>query len=127
MTKFIFINVLITALSFSGMAQPSSIENALKTLKSESITPYLDKRVELTIADYSGMVSSTEAARRLSEFYSQKKPSRYKTNHDAQSKGEETQYFIGSLSTSTGSYRMYFFLKSKGSQWLIQELRIEKD
>jgi len=38
-----------------------------------------------------------------------------------------SKYSIGTLETSSGSYRTYYYLKNNSGTFLIKELRIEKD
>ncbi|MCB0521576.1 MAG: DUF4783 domain-containing protein, partial [Saprospiraceae bacterium] len=43
------------------------------------------------------------------------------------SKGQDSQYCIGNLVASSGTFRVYVYMKVSGGKYLIQELRFDKE
>ena len=62
----------------------------------------------------------------LKDFFSKNQPKNFTSKHGGESK-EGAKFTIGTLETSSGSFRTYFFIKKEGANLIIKELRIEKE
>jgi hypothetical protein len=104
----------------------AAISKALQTGDVAALQLYFDSTVEIKIGGNEDIYTKTEAAAVLRKFFAENKPSAFVQGHNGASKGGNSQYHIGTLTTATGTYRVYIYLKTVGSQMMIQELRFDK-
>ncbi|MGB0885166.1 MAG: DUF4783 domain-containing protein [Chitinophagales bacterium] len=84
----------------------------------------LDEKVEVSILD-SETYSKEEAKPVLKDFFSELTNLQYTPVHRGSSE-TDSFYQIGELQLKENSYRTYFYTKQKGTDFLVQEIRIEK-
>lgn len=130
MKKLRFVSTLICLvvfLSYSGMSfagdLPTGIINSLKTGNSKELSKFFNTNIDLTIIEKQDIYSKTQAEIILKEFFSKNIPSNFTVIHQGGKEG--SQYVIGNLTTSTGTYRVTLALKSQDNNLLIHQLRIE--
>ena len=87
----------------------------------------MDANVEITVGDKDGSYAKTQAISAINTFFQQQSPSACSLVHSGAAKDGASYYCIGNLSTKGGKYRVYIFFKKKGSSYLIQEMRFEKE
>ncbi len=80
--------------------------------------------VEISIKDAQNSYSKSQAEAVLKNFFSMHIPKTFTIVHQGQSP-EGAKYFIGTLSTSAGTYRTYVYAKQVASSFVIQEIRLE--
>lgn len=102
----------------------TQIINALKTGDSKELGRYFDTTIEITLPSKSNSYSKSQAELVLKGFFNDNKVKGFEIIHE--SENGNSQYCIGNLSTSNGSYRTTIFVKQKGEKQLVQELRFEK-
>lgn len=102
------------------------IAQHLREGNSKAITEYFDTTLELTIADRESVYNKVQAEIILKNFFVKNQPKAFQIIHRGAS-GEGAKYAIGSLVTQNGTFRTYFFLKLKGTNYVIQELRFEQE
>jgi hypothetical protein len=112
----------ITATSFAGDL-PSEVINSLKTGNSKELSKFFNTNIDLTILDKQDIYSKTQAEIILKDFFSKNPPSNFTVIHQGGKEG--SQYVIGNLTTSNGTFRLTLALKSQDNSLLIQQLRIE--
>ncbi|HHS96227.1 MAG TPA: DUF4783 domain-containing protein [Phaeodactylibacter sp.] len=125
--KYLMI-ALLTSTSFF-LAKAQSIEDISKAIKNgdaNTLAKYFDADVELTILEDVDIMSKQAAKKQITIFFQKNKPTAYTQLHKGTSKGQGGQYSIGKLSTSSGTYRVYIYLRVDGDKKRIQELRFEK-
>jgi hypothetical protein len=116
--------VLFTLASFSySSVSFEPIVNALKSGNVDEIAKYFDNSVEITLPGKSGSYNKTQAKTILQDFFKSITIKNFEVIH--KSENTSSQYCIGNLITDRGSYRTTIFMKQKGEQHLIQELRFE--
>ena len=98
---------------------------AIRNGNSKDIARYFDSNVEITILDRESSYSKTQGEMVLRDFFSKNQVQTFDLKHRGTS-GEGSTYGIGTLKAAGQSYRVYYFVKIKGSQQLIQEMRFEK-
>ncbi|MCB0699348.1 MAG: DUF4783 domain-containing protein [Chitinophagaceae bacterium] len=86
---------------------------------------YLDKNVAITINNNQASYSSSQAEIILKDFFSKNVVKEFNVNQ-GRNTGNNSQYGIGELMTSTGSYQLYVVIKLNQDQFLIREMRFEK-
>lgn len=124
--KSMFI-LLLTLMIWDQQLALESITKAISTGNVTALEPYLDKSVEIAILEQENMYGKTEAVQILKNFFGKNKPQAFNQMHTGQSKGKEAHYSIGSLVTSTGSFRVYIYARVEGDKFYVQELRFDKE
>jgi hypothetical protein len=116
--------VFVTVSAFTFLDTTNDIAAAIKAGNYKTIAGYFNANVELNMPGNEGMYSKAQAESILKDFFSKNSPKNYTPKHDGQS-NDGSQYSIGVLETSGGTYRTYFFLKKQPDGFKIKEFRIE--
>jgi hypothetical protein len=122
---YLIIAVLALSISVSKADIPDGIVQSLKNGNAAELTKFFNVNVDLTIFDKQDIYSKTQAEILLKDFFSKNVPSNFIIIH--QGGKEDTQYYIGKLTTSTGTYRVTIIIKAQGKTSLIQQFKIEKE
>ncbi len=121
--------LLILTLPLSLMAQgdvKDQVTLALKTGNARALATHFIANIDLTVPDNSDVYSKAQAEQILRKFFDEHVPSDLSIDHEGVSKMGD-RYYIGKLHTSTGGYRVTFFLKKAGEVFQVKQLRIEAD
>lgn len=124
---FAFISLTSSLLTYGQNVNLSVISKALGEGNVTALENYLDNSVEIAILDSEDVYPKTEALKQLQRFFSQNKPQGFAQVHQGASKGKDSHYCIGNLSTANGNYRVYIFMKNAGGKYVVQELRFNKE
>jgi hypothetical protein len=116
-----------TLIADQGNPSLEAISKALSSGDADALAPYLADNVEVSILDNEQVYSKAKATEVLRSFFSSNKPKTFNQVHQGTSRGNSDQYCIGNLSASTGSYRVYLYLKVSGTTTTIQEIRFDKE
>lgn len=111
-----------------GAANAQALEDVMNSARSGNITAmtkYFDNIVAITINNNQATYSKTQAEMVLKDFYF-KNPVKDLEVVQSGSSGNNSQYFVGNLSTANGSYQLYVVLKVKEGLYVLQEIRFEK-
>ncbi len=114
-----------TSFSFS-QKMVDDISNALKTGNAPALSAYFHATLDVTVIQKQGTYSKSQAEQVVQNFFTANKPSAFAINHNGTS-GEGSKYIIGTLTTSTGEYRVYIYFKNLNGSELIQTLRFETE
>lgn len=109
----------------SAILVPDGIILALKSGNSKELAKYFNANIELQILEKENVYSKAQAELILKDFFSKNIPGGFTKIHEGGKEG--AKYVIGNLTTSTGTYRVYFLLKEINGASLIHELRIENE
>src|SRR5690554_1822434 len=126
MKKF-FLLFMVSALALSSYGQASEKQNISRAIQegnAKVLGGYFTKTVDLTVKDVEDVYSKEQAEVILTRFFNENKTTTYSVKHEGKSKLDD-YYYIGDLITSTGTYRLTFFLKKDGDAFRIKQLRIE--
>lgn len=128
MKNLILILFLFIAYSTVSAQIPNSeaIAQAFKTGNAKELSKYFSSNVELKVFNKEDVYSKTQAEIIVKDFFTKNQPKNYLEVHNGSSKAG-AQYIIGQLTTSTGTFRVNYFLKKSGESYLIQELRFEEE
>jgi hypothetical protein len=121
----IVILFMIPSFAFSQFDVLDNVATAIRGGNSKEIARFFDNNVEITILDRESSYSKTQGEMVLRDFFSKNQVQGFDLKHRGSS-GEGSSYGIGTLKTSAQAFRVYYFVKQKGSQQLIQEMRFEK-
>ncbi len=125
--KYLVLMILFCAPVFSS-AQADILDNisgAIRGGNSKEIARYFDNNVEITILDRESTYSRIQAEMVLRDFFTKNAVQSFDLIHRGTS-AEGSSYGIGTLKAGSQSYRTYYFVKQKGNQPMIQEMRFEK-
>jgi len=104
---------------------PEGIINAISSGNSGALAGYFNSSLEVTILDKEDFYSKQQAELIMKDFFTRNKPASFTILHKGGKEG--SQYAIGRLVTSGGSYRVTILVKMKENKVLIHQLRFEKD
>jgi hypothetical protein len=128
MKNLIFALLLLPAVAFADQGTPGleTISNALNTGDIETLAKYFSDNVEISIQDKEQVYPKAKATEVMRSFFDANKPKSFSQVHKGTSRESSDQYCIGNLSATTGSYRVYLYLKVTGNNVNIQEIRLDK-
>ena len=128
MKKFLIFILLVPALAMTTVEDFNldAITKAISQGNADALGQYFDNSVEVAVLDKEEVYSKADAIKQVKDFFAKNKPSSFSQMHQGASKGQDSQYVIGNLVASTGTYRVYVYMKVTGSKYLIQELRFDK-
>jgi hypothetical protein len=120
--------LLFVMLSFSSMANVldviDNIASAIRSGNPKNISVYFIDNIDLKVINQEDVYSKQQAEMILKDFFSKHTVKSYNVAHKSEPKNG-SQYVIGTLETTNGKFRIYFLIKTTGSETLIQQFRIE--
>lgn len=123
--KLIFLFFGMLALTFTVQAQiPDDIVVSIQNGDDVKLASYFNENVELVVQTHDDVYSKAQAQQIVAEFFKANKPKQFNIIHQGGKEG--ARYAIGSLTTNTGVFRVYFLLKTRNNNSYIHQLRIEK-
>ncbi|RYE25608.1 MAG: DUF4783 domain-containing protein [Sphingobacteriales bacterium] len=90
-----------------------------------SMTKYFDNIVTINISSNQSSYSKAQAEIILKDFFGKTIVKDFVVMQTGTAPNNNCKYAIGTLSTNTADYQLYFLLKLKGEGYLLQEMRIE--
>ena len=114
----------LLAATQTGMAQ---ITDALNAGDIETLGSYFDESMELSILEEEGIYNKGQALQKVKRFLSSNTVNSFTEVHQGASRSSDSQYVIGDLQTSGGTYRVYLFLTNSNGKMIIQELRFDRE
>ena len=126
MNRLAFLPFLL-ALPFAAAAQhdvKDQVALAIKTGNAKALAGHFMSNVDLTLPGSSDVYSKAQAEQLVRKFFEAHVPSDLAIEHEGVSKMGD-RYYIGRLKTSTGEYRVTFFLKKTTDVFQVKQLRIE--
>ena len=125
--KLLFVILLLNPMLPQEDSSLSGITQAIGNGNSEALSHYFDQSVEIAVLDEEDVYSKNEAVAVIEQFFNSNKPRSFVKAHEGTSKGQDSQYCIGKLETSTRTFRVYIYMKVTGSKFLVQELRFDEE
>lgn len=116
--------ILFTTLTTIAQNKPVEVIVAFKKGSSTELATYLGDKVDLSIQNRSSNVNKRTATTMLDAFFTENKVKSFNVNHEG-TKGESS-FFVGTLVTETGKYRVNCFFKRIENKYLIHQIRIDK-
>ncbi len=103
------------------------ITEALSKGNADALGAYFDDSVEIAVLGDEDVYGRAEAVRVVKIFFTKHRPRAFSQVHQGTSKGKDSQYCIGNLTTGGGTFRVYVYMKVAGGKYLIQELRFDRE
>lgn len=120
--------LLIFSISFFAFSVDliDGISNAIRSGNPKNISKYFIENIDLKVIAKEDVYSKEQAEMILKDFFIKHPVKSFTVAHKSEPKGG-SQYVIGTLETSNGKFRIYFLIKTTGSNSLIQQFRIETE
>lgn len=113
---------VLATVSFAQI--PDGIVTSIQSGNDSGLAAFFNENVELVVQTHDDVYSKSQAQQIVAEFFKSNKPKQFSIVHQGGKDG--ARYAIGSLTTNTGTFRVYFLLKNKNNNSYIHQLRIEK-
>jgi hypothetical protein len=123
----IFVIAPLLAMSPTENASLEQITQAISSGNASALGAYFDSNVEIAVLDEEDVYSKNQAVKVVQNFFNKNKPTSFSQVHQGTSKGNDSKYCIGNMSTEGGTFRVYVYMKTNGGNYLIQELRFDKE
>jgi hypothetical protein len=131
MIKKIWLVVLFQMICFAPVLPlqtgsiPEAVILAFRAGNAEELSKHFYNNIELILLENEDVYSKVQAEQILKKFFADHRPSAFNIIHEG---GKETsRYAIGSLTTSSGNFRVSFLIKNQDGTLLIHQLRIEEE
>ncbi len=122
------ISIIIGITAFSqhntGNKHLDKINKALGIGNVETIAVYFGSSVDVSILDKEGVFSSAQTKNILKNFFIDHKPEKFVILHSSGKEG--SKYYIGTLTTQNGEFRIFYVTKFNKDIPQITQFRIEK-
>jgi len=103
----------------------TSVERGFRTANAKMIAQHFAPNIDISLMDKDNLYSKSQAEQVLKTFFLENKPTKFTIIH--QGKSAATQYYIGSLGTDKGSFRITVNIKLTSKKDFISHLTIEAD
>jgi len=120
--SFMFAFFVLTSVSIAQI--PDEIILSIQNGNDAALAEFFNENVELVVQTHDDVYSKSQAQQIVAEFFKSNKPKQFTIIH--QGGKDSPRYAIGSLTTVTGTFRVYFLLKNKNNKFYIHQLKIEK-
>jgi hypothetical protein len=129
MKNFLFVLLLFPSIAFVNVEELNldAITKAISSGNADALGQYFDSNVEIAVMDKEETYAKAQAIQVMKDFFAKNKPSTFKQVHQGASKGQDSQYCIGNMTASSGTYRVYIYMKVSGGKQVIQELRFDME
>ncbi|MBA3828852.1 MAG: DUF4783 domain-containing protein [Taibaiella sp.] len=127
-TRFLLTISLVFACTF-GYAQSGALDEmagAVRAGKVSDILKYFDDVVPITMNNSQSPYSRTQAEMVLRDFFIRNPPTQFMVMNSG-SPDNLNSFVIGKLSTPNGRFGVYILLKQKDNNYVIQEIRLNKE
>lgn len=105
-------------------AEKNAISEAIKSGDPQKVAFYFMPSVDLTVESAEDVYSKDQAEMIIRRFFEDHVPKGFSLKHEGKSKLDD-YYYIGTLNTEKGDYRLTFFLKNTDENFRIKQMRIE--
>ncbi len=122
---FLFFSLFfIVCIAFGQSVEKDAISMAIKSGDSQKVALYFMPSVDLTVESAENVYSKDQAEMIIRRFFEDHVPKSFVLKHEGKSKLDD-YYYIGTLSTEKGEYRLTYFLKKSDDKFRIKQMRIE--
>jgi hypothetical protein len=126
---FIALALLIAAIPLKVSAEapgdiPQAMIDALKSGNTAELSKFFNSSIELAILNQEDIYSKQQAELIVKDFFAKHVPTNFVILHKGGKEG--SQYAIGNLTTSTGSYRVTILIKQRENKPYIHQLHFEE-
>ena len=120
--------LLVLIIPFVGLRAQGDVKDqvvsALGSGNASAVAGRMVANVDMTLPGTSDYYSKAQAEQILRKFFDQHPAKSMTVEHEGNSQGGDS-YYIGTLHTNSGDFRVTFFLKKVGDAYQVKQLRIE--
>lgn len=120
----ILATVLLLSVTVLAQGVEESIASAIRVGNHKELARHFDTKVDMAVLNKENSYSKAQAELIIKDFFEKNRVTGHQVIHRGKSR-DGAQYVIGSLTTSTGTYRTYVLTKGEGDKARIQQLRFE--
>ncbi|MEM9053675.1 MAG: DUF4783 domain-containing protein [Bacteroidota bacterium] len=127
--KTIIASLVFAFASVIAIAQSETkneIATAIKEGNSIQLAEHFMPSVDLTVGSAEDVYSKDQAEMILKRFFEDHEAVDFKLKHEGKSKLDDF-YYIGTLKTNKGEFRLTYFLKKSEDIFMIKQFRIEEN
>jgi hypothetical protein len=121
---FLFFLVPVQAEKIMADDIPQGVIDALRTGNTTALSGYFNTSIELAILDQEDIYTRQQAELIIKDFFSKHVPTGFTILHKGGKEG--SQYAIGNLVTSSGTFRVTLWIKMTQNKPYIHQLRFEE-
>ena len=121
---FFLLGLWVGIASLMAQDVPVGVVVAFKKGSSQELNRYLGEKVDLVILSKPSQVDKMAAERAMSDFFTNNRVSRFDVNH--QGKRGDSSFFVGTMETPNGNFRVNCFFKREHNRYYIHQIRIDK-
>ncbi len=125
MKIFLFALLLMPFVAPAELGVPADIVRAISAGDATALGRFFDNSVEVSVSGKENIYSKAEAIEIVKGFFAKNRPKAFSQVHQGASKGKDSQYCIGDLTTTGGAFRVYIYIKNVGETSIIQEIRFD--
>ncbi len=126
MKKILFALLFLPFFALAEIGVPPDVMKALTAGDAATLSRFFDETVEVSVLGQENIYSKAQAIEVVKNFFAKNHPKTFSQVHQGASKGKDSQYCIGDLTTTGGaSFRVYIYFKAVGDASVIQELRFD--
>jgi len=120
---FFLVGSIFLLSSFVKQNGIDEVIGALRSGNSTELSRFFDDNIELTLPDKSDNYSKAQAQLIVKDFFSNNGVKGFDLKH----KGDapDGHYCIGTLQTSSGSFRTHVLMKTKNGKEVVREIRFQ--
>lgn len=124
MKKFILLSaVALSVMAFVSVAGLNEVISGIKAGNAAQVAKYFDNTVEISLPGNSNSYSKSQAEVVLRDFFKNNTVKSFTVIHSGENRGSE--FCIGNLITSSGTYRATVQMKQKADVQVLQELKFD--
>lgn len=101
-----------------------NIAAAIRSGNAKEVSQYFADNVDMKVLDQENIYSKAQAELILKDFFAKHAVKSFTLAHKSAPRND-SQFAIGTLTTSNGTYRVHFLMKTTGATTTIQQFRIE--
>jgi len=102
------------------------ISVAFRAGNAKELSVFFNKNIDLNIPNNEGIFSKAQAELIVKDFFDDYTSSAFTILHQGSSK-DGAKYSIGNLVTDNGTFRVYYYMKKVGDDYLIFELNLNEE
>ena len=103
-----------------------AVASAIRSGNAQALAVYFASSIDLTVPSGDGTYTKAQAELIVKGFFASVKPDGFSIQRQGNS-SDGSQYCIGSMSSSSGNFRVYFQIKTQGGNSLISQLQFEAE
>ena len=125
--RYLATSLFFFLLSFSPPSDTAKlVATALQAGNAREVAKYFNTMVDLSLPMSDDTYSKTQAEQILRDFFTKNPVKSFKVSKQGNS-ADGTTYCIGTLEAGNKTFRVYFLVKSNGTQNLVQQMQIQEN